>query len=195
MKRKRKQNDRRQRMLPLSFPSQKQFPNLEPPLVSEPLSSKPYKQGVLFWRICGNPDYFYWPSTDATPGNGRIDPPDWPETGPLRRFGYVVGVNGKPRSTRQTILTRFFELKAIPNLASPDEVHKWGDASSAARLKSMADSIAAFCRNAKRKRRAVMNRTVENYEDDLAWLKKEYYNGIFDRQFIFASDSIRIRSC
>jgi hypothetical protein len=183
MKRKRKQCDPRQRMLPLPLPPRKQFPKWEPPLVSEPPPSKPYKQGVLFWRICGNPDYFYWPSTDATPGNGRIDPPDWPETGPLRRFGYAVGVSGKPRSTRQTILTRFFELKAIPNLASPDEVLEWGDACSAARLKKMAYSIATFCRNAKRKRRALMRRAIENWEDDLAWLKKKYYDGCFDQKF------------
>lgn len=187
---KRKQNDPRQRMLPLPPPTQKQFPKCESPLVSEPPSSKPLKQYYLFGTKCGSLDYFYWPSTDAAPGDGRIDPPDWPETGPLRRFGYVVGANGKPRSTRQTILTRFFELKIIPNLASPDEVHKWGDASSAARLKSMAYSIAFFCKNAKRKRRAVMNRAIENYEDDLAWLKKKYYDGVFDRKFIFASASI-----
>lgn len=188
MKRKRKHSDPRQLKLPLPAPPQKKlkFPPCEPPSAPEPPPSKPYKQGVLFWRICGNPDYFYWPSTDATPGNGRIDPPDWRETGPLRRFGYVVGVvKGKPLSMRQAILIRFFELKVVPNLASPDEVHKWGDACSAARLKSMAYSIATFCRNAKLRRRALMKRAIENWEDDLAWLKKKYYDGCFDQKFVW----------
>jgi hypothetical protein len=173
-------------MLPLPSPPGKKvkFPKWEPPLVSEPPASKPYKQFFLFWMV-GNPDYFYWPSTSAVPGDGSFEAPNWPETGPLRDCGYQVGVNGKPRASRRVVLTRFFELKTVPNLVSPDEVPKWGDACSASRLKSMAYSIAAFCRNAKRRRRAWMKRAIENYEDDLAWLKKEYYDGHFDQKFIW----------
>ncbi len=28
-----------------------------------------------------------------------------------------------------------------------------------------------------------MRRTIENYEDDLAWLKNKYYDGKFDNKF------------
>jgi len=187
-KRKRKQSDPRQLDLPYPLSPQKNESTpreWEPPPVSEAPPSKPPKQRLLFWKLCGNPDYFYWPTTNATAGDGSIELPDWPETGPLRHFGYVVGEKGKPRSSRQAILTRFFELRVVPNLVSPDEVLEWGNACSAARLKKMAYSIASFCRNAKRRRRAWMRRAVENWEDDLAWLKKKYYDGYFDQGFIW----------
>jgi hypothetical protein len=189
MTRKRKQSDPCQLILPLPPLPQKNEKVLrawEPPLVAEPPSSKPLKQYLLFGlfgQLEPNPDYFYWPSTNATIGDGSIELLDWPEIGPLRHCGYVVGEKGKLRSIRRAILTRLFGLNVVPNLASPDEVLEWGEAFSAARLKKMADSIAAFCRNAKRKKRAWMRRAIENYEDDLAWLKKEYYDGRFDRKF------------
>ncbi|HUZ06585.1 MAG TPA: hypothetical protein VMV89_03775, partial [Candidatus Paceibacterota bacterium] len=167
--------DPRQRLLPLPPPQQKYeiMPrNWEPPPVSEPPPSKPRTQ---LWF------YFYWPSTNATDGDGSIVAPEWPEKGPLHRFGYMVGEKGKPRSNRQARLTRFFELVDVPNLVTDEEKRDWGGACSGQRLKKMAYSIAAFCRNAKRTKRAFeKRRAIENWEDDLAWLKKQYYDDVFD---------------
>lgn len=156
--------------------------------MSEPLSSKPMKQYLLF-TLSGQPErnshYFYWPSTNATVGDGSMEPTDWPETGLLRHVGYIVGEKGKSRSHRLAILKKLFELEIIPNLGSIEYVVAWGSPCSSVRLKKMAFSIAQFCRNDKRRQHAWMKRAIENYEDDLAWLKKEYYDGVFDRKFIW----------
>jgi hypothetical protein len=189
MKRKRKQSDPRQLMLPPPISPQKNESTpreWEPPPVSVPLASKPLKQyflSGLFGQIEPNPDYFYWPHTKATVGDGSIELSDCPAKGPLHHGGYVVGEKGKPRSHRQAILIRVFESNVIPNLVSSDDIRKWGGPCSSARLKKMAYSIAAFCRNAKRRRYALMKRAIENYEDDLAWLKKKYYDDHFDQMF------------
>jgi len=158
-------------------------PEWEVSPVSEPPSSKPLKQQLLFGQRERNLDYFYWPTTNVTAGDGSLAPSDWPKIGLLRYYGYVVGEKGKPRSSRRAILTRVFELSVLPNLVSPNYILKWGDARSSARLKKMAYSIALFCQADKRKKRVWIKRAIDNYEDDLAWLKKEYYDGRFDQKF------------
>jgi hypothetical protein len=189
MKRKRKQNDPRQLMLPFPPPPQKkvEIPEWEPP---PPISELPpsCKQGLFGWvwgKMKLNPDYFIWPLTDATPGNGGITLTQWPKIGLLRYHGYGVGEKGKPRPSRQAILTRVFELSVLPKLVSPDYILEWGDSRSAKRLKKMAYSIAQFCINNKRRKRAWMKQAIDQYEDDLAWLKKKYYDGHFDQKFIW----------
>lgn len=47
----------------------------------------------------------------------------------------------------------------------------------------MAESIAAFVRNAKRNENSDMSRAIEHWEKDLSWLKSEYYDGLFDGSF------------
>jgi hypothetical protein len=185
---KRKQYDPQQLTLPFPPPPQKKkkISKWEPTPMSESPPSKPLKQPLLFWlfsKLKLNSDFFYWPSTKANPGDGSFKAPDLPETGPLHDSGYQVGEKGKPRAIRQAILTRVFELDVLPNLKSPDEIREWGELRSSERLKKMAYSIAAFCRNAKRRRRAWMMRAIDNYEDDLAWLKEKYYDGHFDQKF------------
>ena len=125
---------------------------------------------------------FRWPSTDAPVGNGRVEQTEWPQVGVLSYVGYNVGVNGQVRSGRQDILQRVFE-RDLPQVHSPQHMAQWHVAKSAMRLKKIAESIAAFCRNAKRRQRANMQRAIENYQDDLAWLKKSYYDGRFDGSF------------
>lgn len=47
------------------------------------------------------------------------------------------------------------------------------------RLKKMAESIAAFARNAKRKRTSVLDDAVVDWEADLRFLFETYYVGKF----------------
>ena len=131
-----------------------------------------------------NPDYFIWPNTNAPLGDGHLHQPDWLEIGLLKYLGYAVGATkGKLRTQRQTILAKVFGLNEIPNFAPSEFVDKWGTTKSSKRLKKMAYSIAAFSKNAKRKRRSIMTCAIENWEDDLSGLKIQYYDGRFDKEF------------
>ena len=49
---------------------------------------------------------------------------------------------------------------------------------SSVRLKKMAESIATFCRNGKRRARS-MELAVVEWEQDLEWLRVTYYVGRF----------------
>ena len=130
-----------------------------------------------------NPDFFLWPTTNASIGDGHIAKDHWPEKGALKHVGYRVGILGKSKPQRLAILRTFFELDAIPILDSPTYVAEWGSQRSSARLKKMAYSIATFCRFAKGRRRAWMGPAITHWEADLAWLKATFYNGRFDIKF------------
>jgi hypothetical protein len=125
---------------------------------------------------------FRWPATDAPVGNGRVSQAEWPQIGVLSYVGYNVGINGQVREGRQQILQRVFE-RELPLVHSPQHMAQWDVTKSAPRLKKIAESIAAFCRNAKRRQRANMKRTIDNYQDDLEWLKRTFYDGRFDGSF------------
>ena len=128
-------------------------------------------------------DCFEWPSTVAEPGNGSFDQEDWPKVGMLKILGYSVGENGEMKSTRQKILSEVFEMVNLPHVKDQNHVDSWGGAKTGARLKKMAQSIAAFCRSARRRDEYGMSLAIEEWEEDLAWLKTTYYEGKFDRQF------------
>ena len=192
MRRNRKGDNPRQLILPISIsprPPRRPRPPLSPPelkLMEEFLKRHLAPHLTDTPKVEPNSDYFSfrWPKTDAPIGDGQLSSPDWLEIGLLKHLGYTVGTSkGKPRLQRQTILKRVFELNEIPNFAPSEFVAEWGSSSSARRLKKMAYSMAAFCKNAKRKRRSIMTRAVENWEDDLAWLKIQYYDGKFDKEF------------
>ena len=59
----------------------------------------------------------------------------------------------------------------------------WDAATTAWRLKKMAESIAAFCRSAKRRNGVGMDEAITGWKTDLAWLKRTYYDGRFDGKF------------
>ena len=127
--------------------------------------------------------YFAWPSTSAEPGKGDFDLGDWPKIGMLKFLGYSVGVNGKMKSNRQKILRDLFQMLQLPKVDNQSYVDAWGSSESSARLKKMAHSIAAFCRAARRRDEDAMSVAIDEWEEDLAWLKTSYYVGKFDRQF------------
>lgn len=135
-------------------------------------------------------DGFAWPSTQASPGVGDLpEERDWPQIGLLAYAGYNVGVNGKPEQLRRRILAHTFERQILPKLESQQYILEWGSACSAARLKKMAYSIAAFCKNAKRRNDSTMGTAIQEWEADLAWLKVQYYEGKFDGAFPWPKSS------
>jgi hypothetical protein len=79
-------------------------------------------------------------------------------------------------------------LRAGGSLCPPAAyVAEWGGAASATRLKKISYSIAAFCRNAKRRKNASMIESIRAWENDLSWLKMHYYDGRFDCSFTWPS--------
>lgn len=119
--------------------------------------------------------YFKWPSTDAEPGTGYLHTVDWPTEGLLKLMGYSVGRGeGQAPHVRRAILAEVFSSH-LPPLISPEYMKEWASPSSAARLQKMAESIASFTRNARRRSDDAMSDAIKNWEQDLRFLYEKYY--------------------
>ena len=121
-------------------------------------------------------DFFEWPSTEAEPGKRtKVDTDDWIQEGVLKFMGYQVGSsNGLSSNLRRRILEQIFE-GTLPPVFPPFYLDQWGGPKSAVRLQKMAESIAAFTRNAKRKRTAKLWGAIKDWESDLRFLYEHYY--------------------
>lgn len=93
-------------------------------------------------------EYFRWPQTDAPQGKKGFSA-NWPEVGLLRFMGYTVGTNGIGQHRRKEILDAAFN-SILPNVNTRNYMEEWGSPDTAKRLRKIAESIAAFIRNAKR---------------------------------------------
>ena len=122
---------------------------------------------------------FSWPSTDASPTDSSSQLfIDAPSTGLLAYLGYRVGANGlDPEERCQLLDTVYTHL--LPPLNSADYMSEWAEPSSAQRLRKMADSIAAFVRNNKRKSQP-STQSIDDWEDDLQYLYTNYYVGRYN---------------
>lgn len=132
-------------------------------------------------------DRFEWPSTHANPGSGAFSTEGWIDEGVLQYLGYKVGVGGEPKGYRARILAQIF-VGQLPPVFPPPYLNEWGPPSSVARLRKMAETIAALTRNAKRRRDSRMHRAIQDWENDLEFLYYEYYVGKF--RFDWPSTSI-----
>lgn len=108
---------------------------------------------------------------------GRIDSGDWQEISPLKELGYRVGRYGLPTYKRQPILEMAFNGE-LPIVGPYSYMQQWGNPSSPARLKKMANSLAAHCTKMKRKKEQSQE-SIEAWETDLAWLRERFYHGHF----------------
>ncbi|MFT4129731.1 hypothetical protein [Labrys sp. (in: a-proteobacteria)] len=127
-----------------------------------------------------NPDgEFAWPSTDASPGSRDLDTEDWVKDGVLHYMGYRVGnTEGEPQGIREKILSEIFR-GPIPPAFERNYLNEWGEPSTVARLRKLAETMAALTRNAKRRRDARMIAAIRDWESDLNFLYHEYYAGKF----------------
>lgn len=119
---------------------------------------------------------FRWPSTAVVSDsrkalNGNFF--DY-EDGLLKFMGYAVGQSGCHRRGRQEILDYIFH-GTLPRVQSTDYMQQWGANGSSVRLQKLANCIATFTRNAKRRRNASMELAIAEWEEDLAYLKDKYY--------------------
>lgn len=106
--------------------------------------------------------FFAWPSTDAPGGDGAINSLQWMQEGVLGFLEYHAGKGADLSSpTRQGILKRVFE-GTIPPAFPKAYLDQWGDPGTAGRLRKIAESLAAFARNAKRRSDTRMDQAVSD---------------------------------
>ena len=133
-------------------------------------------------------EFFEWPNSDAYGGDGRLSASGWVVEGLLSYMGYRVGsTNGLSSDVRCRILELIFEGE-LPPVFEPAYLKEWGSPGSARRLQKMAETLAAFSRNAKRKKSAQMGSAIKSWDQDLLFLYENFY---IDR-FYFAWPSNRI---
>lgn len=119
---------------------------------------------------------FRWPSTAVESDSRKaLDGTFFDyEDGLLRFMGYTVGQSGCHRRGRQEILDYVFNC-TLPRVQSEAYMAGWGANGSSDRLKKLANCIATFAKNAKRRRNASMELAIAEWEEDLAYLKDKYY--------------------
>ncbi len=123
-------------------------------------------------------DWFEWPDTQAGVGSGSLVG-DWEDVGVLKYLGYQVGKSSDLSSPlREAILGRVF-LGELPPAFPRSYLAEWSAPASAGRLRKIAESIASFTRNAKRRRDDRFDLAISDWEHDLLFLHDEYYVGRF----------------
>lgn len=126
------------------------------------------------------PNCFPWPSTDATDGSGELDESFFKhQQGVLGYVGYRVGISGIDAPRRQGLLD-FVYANDLPPVNSREYMAEWGIPNSAARLRKMAESVAAFVRNFKRRDSRKFATAISEWEGDLAYLRATYYIGRYN---------------
>ena len=122
---------------------------------------------------------FSWPTTTVATGSQNLSGKAFRhDEGLLRHYGYKVGINGLNQDERIKILNFVFVQSYLP-LEDRTYVSEWGEAQTSKRLKKLADSIAAFTRNAKRRSNPNFEQAIRDWEADLAYLKRNYYDNRF----------------
>lgn len=124
-------------------------------------------------------DHFAWPSTDAPGGTGQLVFSATLPEGMLDYLDYHVGrTRGEVASVRRAILARIFVGK-LPPVFPVEYLNEWGTPATSIRLRKLAETIAAFVRNSKRRHDERMDDAIAEWESDLGFLYDEYYIGRF----------------
>ena len=100
---------------------------------------------------------------------------EWPEKGVLSEVGYHVGMNGLDTESRRKILRRVVNMVLIG--IAPDvggEISEWGEPRSEQRIEKIANCLAGFTSQARRRRRADMSQAITDWANDLRWLRHTY---------------------
>lgn len=143
---------------------------------------------VILKLLSSSSEYFPWPDTKAPPGDGELDDEYFQfEQGVLKFMGYETGkTKGLSDRMRREILDDVF-CGALPRINNSDYMMQWGTPRSSTRLRKMAESLATFSRNQKR-RTSPSTQAICDWESDLEYLKYKYYVGHYD--FSWPSTSV-----
>ncbi len=130
-------------------------------------------------KLLNQAGYFEWPSTDAPASiHGFSGDKFFYKDGLLSYVGYKVGRKGIVKHIRLQILDCVFHNQ-LPNVHSLEYMDEWGFAKTSPRLRKIAESLAAFTRNAKRRKNADNSQAILDWESDLEYLYYKYYIGKF----------------
>ena len=122
---------------------------------------------------------FRFPSTEAPNGTKKLGSVDWPDTSLLKFMGYSVGQKGATEDARRAILDYVYK-HPVPQVGSPEYMAKWGQPRTGTRLKQIAENIAASARNKKRSKFGDFSVAIDEWEDDLEYLRVTYYVDKYD---------------
>ena len=126
------------------------------------------------WNQNARDGYFEWPSTDAPASIFGFEGDFFfYQEGLLSFVGYRAGHNGESDLVRRRILDCVFHNE-LPHVNSAKYMEEWGTPQQLGRLAKMAQSLAAFTRNAKR-RNEDLSQAIEDWEKDLDYLYRKYY--------------------
>jgi hypothetical protein len=124
-------------------------------------------------------EFFKWPSTEAAPGSNKIVLDHLLLEGLFSYLGYRVGnTQGVSSFVRHQILRQIFE-RHLPPVFPATYLLQWGSPRSSDRLRKMAETLAAFVRNAKRRNQDTLFDAIRSWEADLRYLYDRYYLGHF----------------
>lgn len=129
---------------------------------------------------CGFP----WPTSkiDFSGGSTEFDPVALQEVGLLKYLGYTTGIKGERKDRRQTILRRAYTAQ-IHGLDLPENyLREWGHPQTSERLLKLGNVISSLARNAKRRENPPRD-AIRDWEEDLEWLKENFYKGAYRFQW------------
>jgi hypothetical protein len=133
----------------------------------------------IWGRQAAEGKWFPWPTTIASPGARRLKGVNWRDKGMLSLLEYRVGeTNPTPDDIRWCILQFVFECH-LPPMEDAINNLDWGMPQTAQRLKKLANSLAAFTRNAKRQNTVSLATAIDDWEHDLGLLHEKYYLQFF----------------
>jgi hypothetical protein len=97
----------------------------------------------------------------------------------LSLLGYHVGeIRPTPQDVRLCMLEYAVECH-LPPLNDLAYYSEWGKPLTAQRLRKLANTLAALTRNAKRRDQASWGAAIDDWEDDLWFLRQNYYVDLF----------------
>lgn len=97
-------------------------------------------------------------------------------TGMLKFMGYSVGRKAALSADRRRAILQYVFTGRLPPVNDALYMQEWARPRSNRRLRKIANSLATFARNARRKKSSSWNRAIANWEADLAYLKRRYYD-------------------
>ncbi|QEG00166.1 hypothetical protein Mal15_42350 [Stieleria maiorica] len=124
-----------------------------------------------------------WVRADLTtrgklPKSAKADEIDRVASSPIYKMGYRVGRQGLTPSARRKLLSDAF-TGDLPFVQSASYMKEWGRSGSGKRLRKLARLLAANIHNANNRSGAdSYQEAIEDWRDDLEWLKTKYYSGV-----------------
>lgn len=123
-----------------------------------------------------DPGFFYWPHMKVGIGLSSIEV-ELSQEGMLGALGYHAGKSGLSNKERHVKLSNIFRLETnqLPEIENRESMKKWLDSSpkTCERLRLIVQTIFLHWKN--KKNNKTQWKAVQDYEDDLQWLKKKYY--------------------